>query len=349
MNRTLILVCLAVMVAFGLGVVLGRRPATVVPTSPTVGVEPSEPLRVVASGRVEPASEEIEVQSKLVGRLKEVLVDEGDTVSAGQPLARLDADDIAAAERGAVARLAVAEAALERVMTGARQEERREAQAAVAQAEAARGHAQREAGRVRALLAAGAVATADLDRAERDVAMAVAREQEVRERAAFVQAPARADEKARAEAEVCAARAQLEQARAVLADTVIRAPISGRVVRRHRQAGESVSPEQPTPIVTLAGVGALRVRVEVDERDVARVATGQAVYVTADAYGDRRFEGRVIRVGERLGRKRIRTDNPAERDDTAVLETLVALEPDARLPLDLRVTAYILAQPKSSR
>jgi HlyD family secretion protein len=71
------------------------------------------------------------------------------------------------------------------------------------------------------------------------------------------------------------------------------------------------------------------------------VATGQSVYVTADAYGDKRFTGTVVRVGERLGRKRIRTDNPAERDDTKVLETLVALDSDAKLPLDLRVTAFI--------
>lgn len=343
MNRMLLAVCVAVAAGFGLGVISSSRSTAAAPEAPAAAVPAPEPRYVVASGRVESASEEIDVQSKLMGRLKTVFVDEGDTVTAGQPIAELDAEDILAAARAADAHVAMAEAELQRLVSGARDEERREARAAVAQAEAARAHQEREVVRTKALFGSGAIAASDLDRVERDLAVAVAREQEIRERAAVVQAPARADERARAEAAVRAARAQLQQARAYAADTVIRAPIAGRVVRRHRQGGESVSPEQPLPIVTLAGDGPLRVRVEVDERDVARIARGQAAYVTADAYGERKFAGRIVRVGERLGRKRVVTDNPSERSDTAVLEALVALEPDARLPLELRVTAYIEA------
>lgn len=344
MNRTLLVVCAAVAAGFGLGLVTGGRSGAAEPIAPAAAAAAAPaPRYVVASGRIEAVSEEIEVQSKLLGRLKSVLVDEGDTVAAGQPLAELDADEIRAAERSAAAQVAVAEAELARLVAGARQEERREAVAAVAQVEAARRHQEREVERTRKLFQAGALALADLDRAERDLAVAIARESEVRERAAVVQAPARDDERARAEAAVRAARAQLEQARAYVVDTVIRAPMAGRIVRRHRHAGESVSPEQPLPILTMVGDGPLRVRVEVDERDVARVAPKQPAYVTAEAYGDRRFPGRVVRVGERLGRKRIVTDNPSERSDTAVLETLVALEPGTTLPLELRVTAYIEA------
>jgi len=350
MNRVLIVVGVAVALGFGLGVVsTGWPSAAAEPSVPASVPAPGTPEYVVASGRIESASEEIEVQSKLVGRLKSVLVDEGDAVVAGQPIAELDADDILAAVRTADAHVAMADAELERLVAGARPEERREADAAVTQAEAARQHLERDRERTRALFNAGALAASDMDRAERDVAIAAAREQELRERAAVVRAPPRTDERARAEAAVRAARAQLQQARAFAADTVIRAPIAGRVVRRHRQGGESVSPEQPLSIVTLAGDGPLRVRVEVDERDVARVARDQAVFVTADAYGDKKFPGKVLRVGERLGRKRIVTDNPSERSDTAVLEAIVALEPGTRLPLELRVTAYIEAPARPER
>ena len=76
----------------------------------------------------------------------------------------------------------------------------------------------------------------------------------------------------------------------------------------------------------------MRVRVDVDEADVARVRVGQPAYVTADAFGTRRFNGRVMRVGQMLGRKNVRTDEPSERVDQKVLETLVELEDGSALP-----------------
>lgn len=350
MNRTVVLVVFGIFIGFGLGATAVRWSRNVVTAAEaaasTAADESDTATQVVALGRIEAASEEIEVQAKRGGRLADVLVDEGDTVAAGQTLAIMDAEELAAAERSALARVAVAEAELTRLLAGAREEERREARAAVAQAEASLLHARRDAERTRALADEGVVAADQRDRAERDLSLAEARLDEMRERAAVVAAPARNDERARAEAAVRLARAQLEEARAYVADSIVRAPIDGRVVRRHKQRGESVSPDQPTPIVTLADNAPLRVRVEVDERDVARIAPGQQVYVTADAYGDTRFQGTVLRVGQRLGRKRIRTDNPAEREDTKVLETLVALDDKARLPLDLRVTAFISVGPR---
>lgn len=68
----------------------------------------------------------------------------------------------------------------------------------------------------------------------------------------------------------------------------------------------------------------------------------QRAYVTAAAYGGRRFEGRVIRVGRILGRKNIRTDEPRERVDMKILEVLVELDEGASLPIGLRVDATLL-------
>jgi HlyD family secretion protein len=157
-----------------------------------------------------------------------------------------------------------------------------------------------------------------------------------------VRADARSDERARADATVALAEATLAEARAVLEKTTVRAPFDGVILRRHRQAGESVSTDGPAPaIVTIADTRTLRVRVEVDERDVAGLRTGQMAYVTAAAYGTQRFPGRVVRIGQMLGRKGVHTDAPTEHVDTKVLEVLVELAPDARLPVGLRVDAFI--------
>jgi len=64
--------------------------------------------------------------------------------------------------------------------------------------------------------------------------------------------------------------------------------------------------------------------------------------VTAEAYGDRKFLGRVIRVGRILGKKNVRTDEPTEHVDTKILETLVELKAGELLPLGLRVDAFVV-------
>ena len=321
-----------------LGGAAGRTATPPLPaTSPRAADGP-----VAGPGRVEPASEEIEVAPELSGKLAAVLVDEGDVVAAGQVMARLESQDIEARVAAAEARLKVAEAERLRLTNGARPEERREASAVAAQADAALDHARIEVERNRRLFEAGVIARDDLDRAERDWRVASARQVETAERLATVDAEARADELARADANVALARATLSEARAVLAKTIVRAPISGVVLRRHKQSGESVALDSPAAaIVTLADTRTLRVRIDVDERDVAAVHVGQTAWVTADAYGERRFAGRVIRVGEMLGRKNVRTDDPAEKVDTKVLETLVELDEGTRLPIGLRVDAFL--------
>ncbi|BCS32334.1 secretion protein HlyD [Luteitalea sp. TBR-22] len=322
-----------------------RAASTAPAVSTTAGVAPTgaaDISRIVAPGRVEPVSEELEVAAEVSGRLESLRVEEGDRVEAGAVIATLERADYEARLATARAALAVAEAEEARLVNGARVEERREARFALEQADAALAQAERE--HQRRVRAADVIPREELDRAASDVAIARARQAEARERARVVDAPARADERARARAAIQQARARVLEAEALLAKTTIRAPIAGTVLRVVRRAGESVSVEGPDGghVVTIADVSVLRVRADVDERDVAHLATGQRAYVTADAYGDRRFTGRVIRISEMLGRKNLRSEEPTEKVDTKVLETLVELDPGQRLPVGLRVDTYIL-------
>ena len=106
------------------------------PVTAVVASTPADPARVVGPGRIEPVSEEINIGVEVGGRVTRIEVEEGDTVRAGQILAALESRDYRAAVASAAARLAEARAALLRVRNGARQDERREASAAVAQADA---------------------------------------------------------------------------------------------------------------------------------------------------------------------------------------------------------------------
>lgn len=296
---------------------------------------------VVAAGRVEPASEELKIGAELDGKLAQVLVDEGDKVRKGQTLAVLVNGDYAARVAIAQATVREREAELERIANGSRHQEKRESMALVLEAEAVLANARIERDRRQSLLARGAISRTEFDSADREYNVALARLAAVRERASLTDEGFRVEDRKRAEAELARARAQLAEAESMLAKTYIRSPIDGVVLRRKLRSGESVKAGGTDPVVVLGDISRLRVRADVDETDVARIAVGQTVHVTAEAYGEKKFTGKVIRIGEILGRKNVRTDEPAERVDTKILETLIELDPGQQIPLGLRVDTFI--------
>lgn len=303
-----------------------------------------KPRGIVAPGRVEPLSEEVKIGSELDGKLRQVMVEEGSRVSRGQVVAVLENGDAVARVELAKANLAEREAALLRVLNGPRLEERREAEAGIREAEAVLENARAERARRQTLLERGAISRTEFDVVDREYRVAQARLDASKQRHAFVDASARQDERMRAEAEVARAKAQIQEAEALLAKTLIRSPISGVVLRRYLKTGESVSSNGNTPVLALGDTSRLRVRADIDETDVARISLGQAAYARADAYGDRRFAGKIVQIGQTLGRKNVRTDEPTERVDTKILETLIELEAGVPLPVGLRVDVYVEAR-----
>ena len=296
---------------------------------------------IAAPGRVEAVSEEVRVSSELSGRLKAVNVEEGDRVLRGQVLAEIQNDDYRARVQEAEAELAQREAELRRTVNGARAQERREAEASMKAAEAVLNNAKSEALRRRGLADRNVISRDEADRYERAYQVARAQYDEAAQHFSLVDADAREEDRAHAEAAVATAKAQLAEARAYLEKSYIRAPINGVILRKLRHTGESVSTQFDSPVVTMADDSVLRVRLDVDESDVSKLRVGQRAYVTAEAYGDHKFWGSVIRVGRILGKKNIRTDEASEHVDTKILETLVELEPGERLPLGLRVDSFV--------
>jgi HlyD family secretion protein len=314
-------------------------------------VQPAHPALLAAPGRVEPISEEIAVGSEISGQLTSVLVEEGDLIQRGQLIAVLNNADYRAQVAAAEARLRLKTAELRRVLNGARQQERREAWEAVKEADAVRGNARADMERRQQLYRQNLIAREEAERAEREYKVARARAEAAAQRYALTEDKPREEDRAQAEAAVALARAQQDEARARMEKTFIRSPITGVVLRKHLKAGETVSSSPgvtPTPIITVADVSILRVRIDVDEADVSKVKLGQRVYVRADAYGHEQFWGRVIRIGQVLGKKNIHTDQPTERMDTKILETLIELDDGHGLYPGLRVDAFILVTESSA-
>jgi len=303
-----------------------------------------QPLLIAGPGRVEPSSEDIKIGSELSGRLKLVKVEEGDAIHRGEVLAELENADYLAQVESARANVVAKQATLRKVNNGARRQERNAAWSSVSEAKAVAENAQAELRRRQELFSAGVVSREELERFVREADVAKAKYQSAIEQHSLVDDRAREEDRSVAEADLQLANAQLEEAQARYEKTFIRSSIDGSVLRKHHRSGESVSNSStvPDPVLTIGDRKTLRVRVDVDETDVSKVRVGQKAYVTADAFGQQKFWGRVVRVGQQLGPKNVRTDEPTEKVDTKILETLVELDPGAQLPDGLRVDAFIV-------
>ncbi|HKD01744.1 MAG TPA: HlyD family efflux transporter periplasmic adaptor subunit [Terriglobales bacterium] len=299
---------------------------------------------VAGPGRVEPLSEDIKLGSELSGKLRSVNVEEGDPVRKGQILAVLENDDYLAEVKSAAAQVDAKEATLRKVVNGARRQERSQALSSVHEAEAVMNNAKAEAERYEKLWASGVTSREEMERYRREYDVAQAQYKEAVEHHSLVDDRAREEDIAFAQADLELAKASLANAQARYEKTLIKSPIDGVVLRKHHRSGESVSNSStvPDPILTVGDTKVIRVRMDVDETDVNKVHVGQKAYVTADAFGKQKFWGHVVRVGELLGPKNVRTDEPTERVDMKILETLVELDPGAQLPMGLRVDAYIV-------
>ena len=102
---------------------------------------------------------------------------------------------------------------------------------------------------------------------------------------------------ASARAAVSTSQTQINQARKAVIDTVIYAPISGYIAERVADPGEFISPSTPnSKIATIVRTGTLRLKIDVPEQSIGKVAVGQGISLQTSAYPDRSFAGTVVRI-----------------------------------------------------
>jgi HlyD family secretion protein len=230
----------------------------------------------------------VEVGSTLTGRVQQVLATEGAMVGAGEPLLRLESDELRAAlaqaeasERQAAARLA-----------GLRSSGRSAAAASLAQADSVALAAQAELRRTQDLLARGFVSPARLDEARRAAEVALAQQAGARAQQAAI--GEQGSDVTQAQAQFALARAATAAAAARLAQAEIRAPADARVLVRLVEPGQIVQPGRA--LFSLALAGPLQIVAQVDERFLGQLQPGQTAAVLADAFPAQRFFAQVLSI-----------------------------------------------------
>jgi len=298
---------------------------------------------LAAPGRIEGRKEATDIGAGADGILTAVLVEEGQKVVVGQLLATVDCANVEREINAAQADTQSKEETRKRLLRGSRDEERARAAAESAAAQAILNQAELNFRRTKSLVEAGVVSRETFDQARRDLDVAQAELRAVQEHERQVNAPPLPEELGLANAEVQAARERVATSLARLDKCRIRSPIGGTVLSIRKRAGEGVSTIYPQPILTIADTSQLRIRAEVDERDIALLRLKQKVLIQTEASPGRQFYGTVVSLGSQMGRKRVRSGDPAEKSDRDVLEVLIEFaQPDAPLVIGLRVTVQFL-------
>jgi HlyD family secretion protein len=250
---------------------------------------------VRASGMIE--MDEVDVASMVGGRLVRLAAEEGDTVRAGDTLAVLDREEVAAAFRAQFAEAERAAAQSQEVRTGPRAEEVRRARAELANASAQLELAEKEWGRAQNLVSEGVLPQADWDRARSARETALARRDAAAEQLGLLEAGSRREQITAAREAAAAARAQLVAARSRLGELILTAPIPGVVLLKNFEPGELVQPGQA--VLTLGDPDSLWIRVYVAAPEIGRVRLGAPVEVHLTGFGKRGFPGRVVEIATR--------------------------------------------------
>lgn len=294
-------------------------------------------------GRVEGASEVINVGAGADGVIAEIRVFEGQTVREGDVLAVIDRRDLNADLKAALAQAEGARQARARILRGSRDEERRQAEAEVSALQAMLKQGELRYDRYERLYRQGVISEDQRDEAKKNLDVAEANLRAAVKHKELVGAPPLPEELERADADVTAADERVRSLTERLEKVFVKAPISGTVLKTFMRPGETFSTFTPQPILSLADLSSLRVRAEVDERDIGRVHNGQRVMVRSEGIPNGNLMGTVRSVGSQMGRKKVRTGDPAEKADRDILEVLIDLnQKQAALIVGLRVTAQFL-------
>ncbi len=263
-------------------------------------------------------------------RITEILVHEGETVTKGTVVARLDnAQQLEGAVLSAQTEVAVREAAVAQIRATILNS-RDEARAVLAQAEAAAVEAKAELARVQELFQRNVATQATLDAvvaAERQAALAV-------EKARATLARYTADDIASqpdvivAERNLDAAQASLLRAKGDLARAEVLAPITGTILDINARPGER---PPANGIMLMGDTERMMAEAEIYQDRIARLATGQPVELASVALGHR-LQGQVRFIGLTVGRQGLIGDDTAANTDARVVKVLIALDaPSSRI------------------
>ncbi|MBM7853652.1 HlyD family secretion protein [Desulfohalotomaculum tongense] len=277
---------------------------------------------------------EVDLNTKIPGRVLKVLVEEGDTVKQGQVVAKLDDKDLLAKEKQLKAQVSAARAAWEQAKL-AYQIKSQVNQETLAKAKAQAEVMAKTLKRMEQLYAEGAIPEQKLDeiKAQAEAARANAASAE----AALLEAPVAKAQAEAAQAKYEQAKAALEELRVNLEETEIKSPVKGTVTEVLVEEGELVS--TGLPLVTVTVDSENWVNLKVPETKLKFFKEGQEIPVTVTAFPDRKFTGKVVNISKKPNFATSRATNDRGEKDIITYNVKIEINsPDLRPGMSVDIT-----------
>ncbi len=315
-------------------------PTTAAPAAKANAAPTTAVWAASAPGRVEPKGGEVKVSPLAGGRIADVMVAVNQKVVAGDLLIRLDDSEIEARIAAADAEASVRKRDRDAENVTGPARERRTAEDAAFLAERLYSLNRAELDRWLVARRSGLATDADVAKVRETVVKA----REAMDAARVTLRRALADTVAaqtRLEAALAAARSDLAMADAAAERARIRAPQDGTILQLAATQGENVAPSPENVLLVLGDVSSLRVKAEIEERDIGKIRIGQAVVVRSDAFPGRDFEGRVASFAQALSLSKLGQKGPRKMNDVDVLDVTIDVLGQTPLLPGMRVDTFL--------
>jgi len=284
---------------------------------------------VAGAGIVESQSENVEVAAPVPDVVESMHVAVDQRVQKGDKLFTLDARVLEAEQAVQRAALRQAQAAFARLEARPRPEEVPVAQAKVNAAKARLQSAQDSLQRLAKLVKENAAAEEDYVNTKLKVAQLEAELGTAKAELELLKAGAWSYELKEARRRVDQQRAALKQLDTEIERRIVRAPITGTVLREEIEPGEFVGTPPSRPLIVLGDIQVKHVRVDINERDIPRFVRGAPAVAVPRGSVDRSLPLRFVRVEPFVIPKQSLTGRTTERVDTRVLQVIYALVKEA--------------------
>jgi HlyD family secretion protein len=253
--------------------------------------------KYIMAGKIQ-ANDQVNIASKISARVTEVLVNVGSAVNAGDPIVKLDTQDLQAQVEQAKAAVNTANANLNNAMNSTRPEQIDQAQATLESANVSYDVAKKNYDRTKALIDAGAAPSQQLETVQQQLTAAEAQKKSAEDQLKVLK-------DGPTEASINVYKAQVEQSEAALktvetalSNGTITSPISGVVNSKSINVGEMASPG--VTLATISNADALYVNAYAPLDIVGQLKEGQDVVVKVSEVEDTEFEGKISVINTKL-------------------------------------------------
>jgi len=287
------------------------------------------------------AAHKIQLAAKVVGKVAWIGVDKSDKVKQGQILVRLEDDDYRAQLQQAKGSLQNLEARLAELVNGSRPEEVQRAKADLEQAQADVQNSKVTLDRTSGLVKDGVMSKQALDDAKARYDGAIARYNSIKNTYDLARIGTRKEQIDQVRGQVESAKGVVAYAQTQLENTVIKAPISGTILERNVERGEFVTTGfvgdkgAKGYVVSMADLNDLKVELDINQGDFAKLGPKQRGSITTDAFPDRKYEGAIDEVSPE-----------ANRQKATVQVKVKVLKPDEFLRPEMNASVAFLSEAK---